>query len=68
LLSCKVTRKKFFGFSYRFLYVFVDTIIINKEALRKKPDRVFPYRDLKRVVWKYGDEKEKKSQQVSVIV
>lgn len=40
LFNCKLVKKKFIGRSSRYLYVFADSIIINKEQFKKKPDRM----------------------------
>ncbi|CAD8111067.1 unnamed protein product [Paramecium sonneborni] len=54
--QCRLFKKKFLGTSTRFLYIFMDKVVVNKESNRKRTDRVFNVENTNRIVWKYTTE------------
>lgn len=57
LFQCKVAKKKFLGPSPRYCFVFSTCLVINKDNNRKKADRLFTVALVKRVIWKYHQDK-----------
>ncbi|CAD8064889.1 unnamed protein product [Paramecium sonneborni] len=58
IFHCQIKKKKLIGWFNRYVYLFEDKLIMNKDSKKGYPMKIYSWTQIKKVIWKYKKSKK----------